>query len=154
MKKQKLHFVKHIAIALAGCFLLGTLFGCTQDAPSENKNALDYTVTQSVDGKHEFNVKTTSKKLVENGATDYKVVVKDTVSGLEKSALDELIYFFKEATGITLQTVSESQVNYTETAKFISLGDNAYTQQANVVADADILGDTGLTIQTKGDSRL
>lgn len=154
MKKQKFNFVKHIAVALASCFLLGTFAGCKEQESETKKESatLDYSTVQNVEGTHQFNVQETSKKIVENGATNYKIVVADTLSTLEKTALEELIYFFKEATGIALQVVSDTQVSYTETAQFISLGTNGYATQANVEADSSVLGDTGLTIQTKGES--
>ena len=151
MKKQKYNFVKRIAVALAGCLLLGTVAGCAGSSKS-NLTELDYATIQEVEGTHQFHVQETAQSLIKNGATEYKVVVSETPSELENTALKELIYFFKEATGITLETVLDSQVNYTNTAKFISLGNNAYTAQADVEADADVLGDTGLTIQTKGNS--
>ena len=150
MKKQKLHFVKHIAIALAGCFLMGSLASCAKAI--NNQEALEYTTIEQVEGTHQFNIQPTNKKLVENGTTEYKVVVSEIPTDLEKTALKELIYFFNEATGISLQTVLDTQVSFTDTAKYISLGENAYTAQANIVADTKALGDTGLMIQTKGNS--
>ncbi|MBR4942784.1 MAG: DUF4838 domain-containing protein [Clostridia bacterium] len=154
MKRQKMNFVKRIAVMLASCFLLSAFTGCgDKNSDDDNKlTNLDYETMQAVEGTHQFHVQKTSKNIVNDGATEYKVVVSENPSEMEQTALKELLYFFKEATGITLQTVLDSEVNYTDSAKYISLGNNAYTAQANVAVEAETLGDTGLTIQTKGES--
>ncbi len=154
MKRQKMNFVKRIAVLMASFFLLSAFTGCDgMSSGDDNKiENLDYETMQEVEGTHQFRVQTTAKSLVKNGATEYKVVVAETLSELEETALKELLYFFKEATGLSLQTTLDSEVSYTDSAKYISLGNTAYATQANVVADAKVLGDTGLTIQTKGNS--
>ena len=154
MKRQKMNFVKRIAVLMASFFLLSAFTGCDgMSSGDDNKiENLDYETMQEVEGTHQFRVQTTAKSLVKNGATEYRVVVSETLSELEETALKELLYFFKEATGLSLQTTLDSEVSYTDSAKYISLGNTAYATQANVVADAKVLGDTGLTIQTKGNS--
>ena len=153
MKKQNEKLMKRIAVALAACLTFGIFAGCAgKKDPNGKITALDYSTIEEVAGTHSFNVRETNKKLVDNGRTEYSVVVAETLSKTENTALKELLYFFKEATGITLNTVVDAQVSYSDSAKFISLGNNAYSAQAEVIADGEVLGDTGLTIQTKGNS--
>ena len=150
MTMKKKNIFQWIALSLVGCFVFGAV-GCNGNV-EESINALDYTSIESTEGVHIYNVKPTSNMLVENGKTEYKVVTSETPSRVEQTAVKELIYFFNMATGITLQTVSETQANYTQDAKYISIGDTALVEQAAVEADYEVLGDTGLTIQTNGQS--
>ena len=77
MKRQKMNFVKRIAVMLASCFLLSAFTGCgDKNSDDDNKlTNLDYETMQSVEGTHQFQVQKTSKNIVNDGATEYKVVV-------------------------------------------------------------------------------
>ena len=156
MTMKKKNIFQWIALSLASCFVLGAV-GCKNNGGTTGNNngkinAMDYTTLGNVEGTHLYNVASTENMLVENGLTEYKVVIPENPSTVEQTAVKELIYFFDEATGITLQTVSETQITYSQNAKYISVGNTTFAQQANVKADYETLGDTGLTIQTNGQS--
>ena len=157
MTMKKKNIFQWIALSLASCFVLSAT-GCkngnggTTGNNGEKINAMDYTTLGDVAGTHLYNVAPTESMLVENGETEYKIVIPENPSKVEQTAVKELIYFFNEATGIALQTISETQASYTQEAKYISVGNTALVEQAEIKADYEVLGDTGLTIQTNGQS--
>ena len=64
----------------------------------------------------------TDKYIVQNGQTDYVIVVPENTPSTIKEAASELIYFFKEATNITLEQCTDNGLAYAEENKYISLG--------------------------------
>ena len=88
--------------------------------------------------------------IVKDGKTEYVVVVSDDEINDVTTAAKELYDIFLEATGISLEFVSDSSVAYSANAKYISLG---RTQIAEVLgADVDALGEQGFILQTKDQS--
>lgn len=64
-------------------------------------------------------------------------------------AVTELQALFKEATGVTLKSVIESNVTYSDDAKYISIGKTSLLAQAGIYP-ATTLGTQGYEIKTKG----
>ena len=88
--------------------------------------------------------------IVKDGKTEYVVVVSDDELDDITTAAKELYDIFLEATGISLEFVSDSSATYSANAKYISLG---RTQIAEVLgADVDALGEQGFILQTKDQS--
>ncbi len=90
----------------------------------------------------------TEYKLVDNGMSEYKIVLPSEPSYDEEIAALEMTELFVEATSITLETVCESEITYSNTAKLIFLGDTQYIENANVSV-ASIPTD-GFTLKTIG----
>ncbi|MBE5740729.1 MAG: hypothetical protein E7349_07800, partial [Clostridiales bacterium] len=90
----------------------------------------------------------TEYKLVDNGNSEYKIVLPTDASYDEEIAALEMEELFAEATSITLETVYESEVTYSDTAKLIILGDTQYTENADV--DVDAIPNDGFTLKTIG----
>ena len=75
----------------------------------------------------------TGYKLVDDGKSDYKLVIADDKEAMsEEEGAYEVQTFFKEATSVTLDVVFESQVSYSDDAKLIILGDTKFTEKTGV----------------------
>ena len=107
--------------------------------------------TVITDTTHEFSSEPTAYKLVENGATEYKILVSEDGKITYAEAISELQLFFEEATNIKLAVVTSEEV-FDSNAKYISLGDNSLLQTADVSIDYATLGTQGYDIQTMGQS--
>ena len=107
--------------------------------------------TVITDTTHEFSSEPTAYKLVENGATEYKILVSEDGKITYAEAISELQLFFEEATNIKLAVITSEEV-FDSNAKYISLGDNSLLQTADVSIDYATLGTQGYDIQTMGQS--
>lgn len=101
---------------------------------------------------HEVSVGTTSHKMVENGATAYKILVTPTDKVKFSEAIGELQDLFKQATGIHLQIEEDTGVGHSSSATYISLGETSAFKESGIVADYETLGEQGYQIQTKDKS--
>ncbi|MBQ8658919.1 MAG: DUF4838 domain-containing protein [Clostridia bacterium] len=86
-------------------------------------------------------------RIVEKATSSYTVVVFEPSKAL-RNAADELVYFFKKATGITLDVIPLASVSYEKNSKYIVLGNGSLvesvigkycfsTQEYKVVCDGD-----------------
>ena len=157
MKKD---FLKRLAITLlAGMFLF---VGCTKDETEEsddnggnggNTTTEDSVKRESFDsGVHQYDYTETTHVMIENGVSNYKIVVEDEPCKEIVIASEELQTMVKEATGATLPIVEESGVRYFNGAEFIVLGKNSVFEAAGLSTDGLNLGMNGYTIQTKDKS--
>ena len=110
-------------------------------------------VATGIRGVHERTVTETNIDLVKNGASDYVIVTaeKETDDAV-KFAVEELRQNFYEATGVELKSQKDSQVTYSENAKFLSIGETSLLQKAGVTLNKKELGHDGYIVQTKGSS--
>ncbi len=147
--------IKIFSIILALSLAFSCFYGCKNKGDSNDggkNNTLDYTPTPTYEGTHIYNVSPTSDKIVENGTTEYKIVQPRNPQKAEETAVSELVFFFREATGITLQVVTDNTVSFTPNAKYLSVGNTTIAQSAQVDAPYDVLGVSGLRIKTSGKS--
>ncbi|MBQ7373274.1 MAG: DUF4838 domain-containing protein [Clostridia bacterium] len=106
-----------------------------------------------VRGLHERTVSETDIDLVKDGATDYVIVIGENETNEQVMfATNELIQNFSRATGLYLQTKKDSEINYTENSKVLSLGETSLLQKAGVTYDKKEIGSSGYVVQTKGSS--
>ena len=90
-------FLCLLAIVLgAGAFLTGCSDGNT-GGQSERKYDTVHRLDSTV-GTHD---------LVKDGATDYRIVIPASATSWQTTAAAELTTFFKQATGITLETITD-----------------------------------------------
>ena len=137
MKIKKYIAFLLVAITALACAACGT--------PKNNDD--------SSDGKNDCNVevKDTETLLAKNGITDYRIAVSAEADDDIMTAADELVTFFKESTGATLKIVSDNRVTWSNTEKYLVIGENAVSSAAGIVPDSD-LGTSGFNIETKGNS--
>ena len=135
------------------------LYGCGQQAQTD--------ILQGEDENDEFTLENvgidmetaipklkkptaTEFKLIENGSSDYKIVIPEELTEFIGYAAEELQYFIKEATGVELAVVSEDEVSSTDA--IISLGATSVaTAQGVTVEASDELGISGYKIKTVDD---
>ena len=129
--------LRKIVSLLLSAFTLCSLTGCSfikgifnQDSTSEE--VIEYT----------------EYKLVNDGNSEYKIVLPNEPSYDEEIAALEVEELFAEATSVTLETIYESDVNYSDTAKLIVLGDTQYTQHTGV--NVSTIPSDGFTVKTVG----
>lgn len=152
--------LKKMTIFACVCSLLCSA-ACTDNITSNNGSnskepvkPLDYYIGTTYEGTHIFKVTESNVDFIKDGKTDYKIVIPQTPSEFELTAIDELLYFFEVATDISLELISDVEATYTADAKYISVGDTEYAGTAGVKADYDLLKTGGFRIVTKGNSMI
>lgn len=143
--------IKKILATLLGVIVaFGAFVGC-QDKESSTQQEVQQ--KQRKQQCHELSVKETSNYLVKNGKSEYTVIFPEEFkSHLTGNAVDEMVYFFKQATGVTLASKPDKDLQFNKTDKYISIGDTALLSQAQAVVDKTELGTSGYSIQTVGNS--
>lgn len=129
MKKFRL-----ICMALAALLTVSTFAACGQGGDSEEN------------GKEPGTVISTDYDLVKNKTSEYKIVLESDALYNERLARDEIVDFFYQATGITLQSVTDDEATYGKDSKLIILGDTEFTEQSGV--NAAEIPFQGYTIKT------
>lgn len=107
------------------------------------------------DKKEDSPYEDTGKYIVKDGATEYKIVVDKDASARTSIAANELQYFFEEATGIILPIVDDEGLTYDEQGKYFSIGENNLSVgegSANLTIDKTLLKNSGLRVETKGNT--
>ena len=127
------------------CILLATVTTLTVFASCKDNEELS---SSSSSGDTEAGLEYTNYDLMKGGNTEYKIVTEDALLYNERLAKDELIEFFSEATGETLEVVTESQVEYSDGAKLIILGETQFTDKTGVAFDT--IPEQGFTLKTMG----
>ena len=131
-------FQKIGALSLCGLMIFGV--SCTEEPQTETpENSVRW-----------FNATPTGEFLIENGRSDYQIVIPESATDIEAEAGKELQSFIKEGTGVVLPVIEDTGLDYSETAKYISLGATTVFAGSGASYEADILGEEGFVIQTKG----
>ncbi|MDR3263285.1 MAG: DUF4838 domain-containing protein [Clostridiales bacterium] len=123
-------------------------------------------------GIHIDNSTPTDRFLLKDGVTEYKIIIPSTANmySMTTNAAEEFTTFFAEATGVrivtvwtnphntpdvgdTLNIVKEAvQPQYTDDAKYISIGNTALLASSGIEIDYSQLKGGGFRIVTKGNS--
>ena len=116
------------------------------DNGNETSGYVDYKLDHGI---HEYKVAPTSKKIVENGKTDYKIVIPQNYTKYEFTAMEDFAYFFKEATNIELDYITDAGITYSEQNKYFCIGNVAFLKNSGITISSD-LGLSGFKLQTVG----
>lgn len=148
-------FIKITASVLAAFSLL-TFAGCndcknnTDDTGEENY--LTGTSVPKIEGTiHEVSVGTTNHKIVENGRSEYKILVREEDRSKYAEAINELQGIFRSATGVQLEVELDTGATHDANAKYISLGETE-AMCSWFTPDYQTLGTQGYQIRTKDKS--
>ena len=134
-----------LTIVMGSCVLFSS---CDSQVYEPTVSRYAYT-----DGIHDFTAPETENYLVKNGSTSYKLLVPEKADRFMVVAQNEFIDLFRQATGITIQSVVDSgELQHSETAQYISLGDTNMSETAELNVDYDVLGTQGVRIITKDES--
>lgn len=163
---------KFVVLSMSLIFSLCSLTGCKkQSGPSESVGVEDdryiYIDEHNVattgyedvhvdadktyfQGVHNFKYTTSSKPFVKGGATTYKLVIPDKASNFISLARDEFTHFFKIATEIDIECISDRDLTYNKNDKYISLGQTSLLETSGLKINYSELTNDGCRIITKG----
>ncbi len=117
-----------------------------------NNVATEYVSTgKYTGGTHIFNVSSSNKEFVTNGASDYQVLIASGASGKIEAAASTFVKIFKEATGVDLPVVRDSAKTYSDSARYIVLGESEFVKGSGV-QKPEGLKKNGYIIKTVGNS--
>lgn len=147
MKKK---IIKAICVALAvlSCFC-GV--SCKKDS-SNGKTIVEPQQKASYEGTHIYTAPETDDYLVQNGKTEYVLIVDSNATGAKRTAKEEFKTLFKQATGINIPEKNAAGITHSATAKYISIGENDVFRSANISLDKNALTEDGVRIVTKDKS--
>lgn len=138
-------FIKITAIFLSFLILFSSCGGGGNEDPKnpsgENNNGTNST--------HKEIVTELSDNFVENGNTDYVIVIPDDATSNEKFASQELSLFLTKSTGIEFVIVKESSA---KKDKMLSVGQTKAFKSSGIKADVSELGSSGYVVKTVGKS--
>ena len=149
---------KGLSILLASVMACSLLASCKSNSGEEQESSsvVDVEVQDDVqrypyEGIHIMTAPETDGYIVQNGRTEYKLVLPEVQDAYLMLAKNDFISFFKQATGITMDVVVESGEAFTHsaTAKYISIGNTKMFQSANIDMKKDVLESQGVRIVTK-----
>ena len=121
------------------CLILAILLCCSVVACSSPTGA----------GGNSNTISDTSTYLVENGSSEYKIVLPADATETEKFAASELALFFGDCVGKEPQTVYDDAVTVNFKGKYLSVGDTSFYEQSGMTLDKAELGTDGYKILTK-----
>lgn len=90
------------------------------------------------------------KYLVNDGVSEYKIVVSKDAGSVIQVAPAEFNKFFSESTGVNLPVVTDDEIQSGD--KYISIGETTLLKDAGISYDYDELGRDGYKIITEGDN--
>ena len=101
-------------------------------------------------GIHQFEYAESNKPFIKNGVTLYKVVVPDNINNDIALARDEFVRFFKIATDIDIEVISDRNLTFNKDDKYISIGNTSILASSGLRIDYAELTKDGCRIMTKG----
>lgn len=134
---------RFLILSISLLLILSSAFGCASPSTeSESKKSLEPTSFSA-----------TNVKLVDKGASDYKIVVPASVTPEQRYAAEELQLFIQKSTGCTLNIITDAGLVADENSKFLSVGRTSLLEkQDSIVLDEEFYGQTGVSIDTIGNS--
>lgn len=148
-------FKKLTALLLSALMILTVFASCGSNSGKSSEGGQTVIPQQDpayhYDGTHIYNATDTDMYLVKNGTTEYKLVIPTNYSAAIRTARSEFIDLFSDATGITLQVVTDDTITSASEGKFISLGRTKLLEESGIVVDYGTLTSDGHRIVTKGD---
>ena len=101
-------------------------------------------------GTHDYTAPESNSYMVQNGKSDYVLVIPQAASKTISTAKDEFICLFEKATGIMLPFVIDTgDMQLTESGKYVSLGETSLLKDTGIEMEKARLGTDGGKIITK-----
>ena len=143
---------KFFKSCLACLLAVSTLFSvaCSKPEDSSVESGVDGVEKVTYDGTHVYTATDTNEYILKDGKTDYVLVIPKDCSATIKTALEEFIWLFKKATGVTLSSRKDSEdLLHTAGTKYLSLGETSLLKSSGLEIDKSVLGMDGLRIVSK-----
>ena len=145
---MKRKFSGFLCLLLSGIIFSGTMASC-QDTNTKPNNGEPSGEPSFSDGQTDIGkILKTDKVIVENGKTEYKILIPENADSEIVTASNELKMFLSESTGASFTTTT----NYTEGDKYFSLGNTQLIQEEGLSCTYQELGFSGYKIKTVDDS--
>lgn len=152
-KENKCVSIKALLLAAIMSLSVVAFSGCKGCKGNESSYLQFEETPISIPNKtHEVSVGTTAHKIVQNGTTNYKLLVKAEDKRKYNEAISEFQEIFNLSTGIFMPVEEDVDVGYSDGATYISLGETSAFKNSGITADYQTLGNQGFQIQTKGKS--
>ncbi len=137
---------KIIVLTIALLFIFSSmLFGCGSKDTTNFREPLNVDNSQN----HIRNITETSDYIIQNGQTEYKIVIPTNADAQTKIAAEELFALTREATQVMFSTITDDQIVEGED-KYVSLGQTKLVESAGLTIDKNKLGMDGYQLVTKG----
>ena len=125
------------------------LVACTLVSVAGCKNE-EFSKVEWNKGTHNFTAPLLDYDLVKNGSTEYTLVYPaDGLNEQIRTAKDEFVYFFEEATGVTIPVMPDNNLEHSETNKYISIGNTTLLKTSGIEVDTKALTFEGVRIVTE-----
>lgn len=102
-------------------------------------------------GTHIYTAPDTDKYLVQNGKTEYTLVIPERSTSTERIARTEFADLFKDATDIVINVKTDAEVTDAATGKYISLGRTKLLKASGITVDQKEVDYDGHKIKTVDD---
>ncbi len=137
--------------AVLCCLIMAfSLVGCKRSAQPVDTIDVSEGEVPYTGGTHVFNIKKTNRNIVENGKSEYKIVVPADAESEITVAADEIKVWVQKSTGVILETLTDADAAWSSSAKYISLGDTKTAEAAGVALTEEV-GFSGYQIKSKGE---
>ena len=87
---------------------------------------------------------------VKNGGSDYKILIPEESTAVDRQAAKEVVEFTYKATGVNLDIVTDQQ--YSANEKYLSIGKTDLWEEANFKTDYESLNGDGFILKTIGNN--
>ena len=104
-------------------------------------------------GGEDDNIVYTDVPIIENGVSDYKIVLSESNDdSYINFAANELVNFLYQSTGVTLEIITDKNLTYSDTAKYLSIGDTSLYRGTGFNYDLNTFAFSDFVVRTKGNS--
>jgi len=137
-------FVKSLSLVLCLLLCFSSLIatGCRKEESKTHDNS----------SNHQSTITELDDWFISQAKCDYSILIRKGADNNEITASRELQSLFHEATGITLNIVTDEGISYSDQSKFLSIGANAASNSAGIVTSEAELKSQGFYIKTVGKS--
>ena len=136
-----------LSILLSATVVFGLVSCKKEEVPVDPTEKLS-----TYQGTHIYTAPDTSDYLVQNGKSDYVVVIPENASDYVVSAQEEFVHLFEKATDIQLRKATDTGLTHNASAKYISIGETTLLSSSGITLDKAQLGQDGGRVVTKDKS--
>lgn len=141
---------KIIALSLAALMCFSFLAGCKEEGKTSDGDDPNVELVE-VESLLPETVAETGKYVVENGRSDYTIVIPLEAEKIVQSAANELQNFIESASGARIPIENDANYTFDESAKIISLGDTTVWRGSGLELTDD-LRETGYIMKRMGNT--
>ncbi len=150
MRVKKI-FNRLLSVALCAVTMISVGAGCKND--KDDSGVTDGAQTQQTEyngrGVHKTSVNDRADYLIQNGQSDYKIVLPVEYRQYEMEGAVFLADYIKRATGVDLEIIFDDKAEVTASGKFISIGNTKLMRNSGISVPYDEFGSSGFRIVTK-----